>query len=90
MALANSGRRGSPEKTAYNAAYNFIFHGGVDFQYWCDLAGKHPDEVRRRAKEIMKSGVSRPGRAPAGKGARYNEHQKRKEFLRAKAEALFK
>ena len=38
-------------------ARTFLFRGGKDFETVCDMAGFHPETVRKRAKAYIESGV---------------------------------
>lgn len=58
----------------------WVFSNSKDFYMVCDLANYHPDDIRKKAKEIIKNGLQ--WRAPAGKGARYEERKKYREKMK--------
>jgi hypothetical protein len=87
-ALAAKRRCGQETEAARVMAYDFIFSDSRKFHDLCDVAGKHPDEVQKRARQIMKNGIARPDRAPDGKGPGYHKRKRRAQLFK-KAEEIF-
>lgn len=67
-----------------NEAIHWLTSNSRDFNMVCQMAGKEPDEVRRKAKKALAS--PKPWRAEAGQGKRYLERktyrQKMKTLLK--------
>ena len=85
QALQDIGYKGEKKTLLSEKNQALAWIGSKDFQAWCETADMHPDDVRRKAREIEEKGAK--WRAPAGQGIRYEE--RKKYNARKKAEALF-
>lgn len=59
-------------------AHKFFFTPNADFDFWCAMAGMHPDYVRRKARNILDTGLP-VIRALPGKSLRYFERKAYRE-----------
>jgi hypothetical protein len=66
---------GDQGEKGYNKikAYQWFFGGRSDIQEWCDMAERHIDDVRRKAREVYEHGYT--WRAAPGQGKRYEERK---------------